>query len=148
MIAATGERMMPIGRWKPAVELLVARGYLARHGCPGDPTGQFNCIITDAGRAASEEAEYVADQELLTAFSAIGKRGQAFRTKLEQGARCLHDAARVSAHDLKRSLTAEIERLGAELVGYAQELAAQDSRPLTPSQRMLKELDNDTDAQG
>lgn len=45
MIAAEGESMMPIGRWQPAVESLIERGYLRS-------LDRFNNVITPQGRAA------------------------------------------------------------------------------------------------
>lgn len=52
-IAATGKSMMPIGRWEQPTESLIAKGMM-KPSPPSaqDPTGRFNCFITDAGRAA------------------------------------------------------------------------------------------------
>jgi hypothetical protein len=60
-IAAEGEAMIPLGQWEQAVDRLVALGYLARTPHPGDPTGKFNCRITERGkvRAAAQEDEEV-----------------------------------------------------------------------------------------
>ena len=57
LIAANGEPMMPIGRWRKAAEALVDRGYLNPRPHAGDPTGFFNLHITSTGRTAIAEAE-------------------------------------------------------------------------------------------
>ena len=57
LIAAKGERMMPIGRWEAPVKTLTAKGLLATQPNPGDPTGNFNCVITGAGREAADQLE-------------------------------------------------------------------------------------------
>ncbi len=57
LIAREGEPMIPIGRWKPAVERLVELGYLSPRPSPQDPTGQFNCVITPKGREAAEKRD-------------------------------------------------------------------------------------------
>lgn len=61
LIAAKGERMMPIGRWKAPVETLTAKGLLTTQPNPGDPTGNFNCVITAAGREAVEQLDTAFD---------------------------------------------------------------------------------------
>lgn len=57
LIATKGERMMPIGKWKAPVETLTAKGLLVTQPNPGDPTGNFNCVITPAGRAAADQLD-------------------------------------------------------------------------------------------
>ncbi len=57
LIAREGEPMIPIGRWKPAVERLVELGFLNPRPSPQDPTGQFNCVITPKGREAAEKRD-------------------------------------------------------------------------------------------
>lgn len=56
MIAAQGNSMMPIARWKPTVENLCSRGLMRM----ADP---WNCYITDEGRKATEATEASIDLE-------------------------------------------------------------------------------------
>lgn len=49
-LAATGESMMPIGRWEKPIESLVKKGFLHQHD-------KFNNVITAAGRQAIERDE-------------------------------------------------------------------------------------------
>lgn len=70
MIASEGAPMMPIGRWKPAIEHLVELGFLRKQGHLGDPTGDFNCVITNEGRKACQAR----DQNDQDAFAASVKR--------------------------------------------------------------------------
>ncbi len=64
LIAAKGERLMPIGRWKEPVESLVRKGLLVRERHPGDPTGHFNNVISQAGRAAANDLDTEFDNVL------------------------------------------------------------------------------------
>ena len=70
LIAVQGAPLIPIGRWKPAIEHLIQLGYLRPQGHPGDPSGNFNCCITDAGRWECEKQ----DQEDQDAFRAAVNR--------------------------------------------------------------------------
>jgi hypothetical protein len=90
MIANAGESMMAIGRWKQPTESLIAKGYLQSRG--GD---NFNCIITEAGRAACKEAEddY---KPLVEIGSKIGATQKAIRDFAEQAAQLLAKAAQAS----------------------------------------------------
>jgi hypothetical protein len=63
MIAARGESMIPIGRWKPTILGLAKRGLMLKQDA-------FNYTITDAGRAATEGVEAAVDAEMK---GAIGK---------------------------------------------------------------------------
>jgi hypothetical protein len=62
MIANDGESMIPIGRWKDAVEHLVALGYLWQQN-------QFNCTITERGKQALKTHEGAIDLELAEVFN-------------------------------------------------------------------------------
>lgn len=96
LIAAKGEPMIPIGRWKAPTESLIARGYMQPHKHPGDPTGHFNNYITAAGQAAVESA----DDEMrgdMTAISVGMEREQRrIRANAEQIAVQLVDLADAS----------------------------------------------------
>ena len=69
LIAAEGERLIPIGRWKEPIDSLFAKGFLVRERHPGDPTGHFNNILSPSGRAAVVEMDTVYDQVLAEAVS-------------------------------------------------------------------------------
>jgi hypothetical protein len=62
-IAVHGERMIPIGRWKAPVESLIAKGFLKAQPQTGDASGQFNNVITDAGRIAVNEWDKQSDEK-------------------------------------------------------------------------------------
>jgi hypothetical protein len=66
LIAAKGEPMMPIGRWRESAESLVAKGLLQPRPHAGDPTGFFNLCITAAGKAQAEQEESDFDGQLRT----------------------------------------------------------------------------------
>ncbi len=57
LIAAEGERMMPIGRWEAPAQSLLTKGYLQRNVSPQDPSGVYNLTITEQGRRACAEGE-------------------------------------------------------------------------------------------
>jgi hypothetical protein len=99
LIAAEGEPMMPIGRWKPAVEALVTKGFMKPHPHPGDPTGYFNHRITAAGVEAVVDAEHDDDQALKALISrsnSIGHEHKKLRKTAEQIAVQLVDIAEAS----------------------------------------------------
>ncbi len=64
LIAARGERLIPIGRWKEPIEALVQRGLLVRECHLGDPTGHFNNVISPAGRAVVDALDSEFDKLL------------------------------------------------------------------------------------
>ena len=69
LIAAEGERLIPIGRWKEPIDSLFAKGLLVRERHPGDPTGHFNNILSPQGRAAVDEMETGYDKVLAGAIT-------------------------------------------------------------------------------
>ena len=91
MIAAQGESMMAIGRWQKPIESLLQKGLMMSRG--GD---NFNCVITDTGRAAAKEAEDAPFRELLETGSKIGATQKGIRDFAEQAAQLLAKAARAS----------------------------------------------------
>ena len=64
LIAAEGERLIPIGRWKEPIDSLFAKGFLVRERHPGDPTGYFNNVISPLGRAAVDALDSEFDKVL------------------------------------------------------------------------------------
>jgi hypothetical protein len=91
MIANAGESMMAIARWKQPTESLIAKGYLQSRG--GD---NFNCLITEAGRAACKEAEDAPYKTMIETGSKIGATQKAIRDFAEQAAQLLAKAAQAS----------------------------------------------------
>lgn len=100
LIAAQGEPMIPIGRWKVPTESLVKKGFMKPHPHPGDPTGHFNHRITPAGQAAVEDAEKEDDEllrQLITNSNVIGHEQKKARAQAEQIAVQMVDLAEASS---------------------------------------------------
>jgi len=66
LIAAEGEPMMPIGRWRAPAESLIAKGLLQPRPHVGDPAGFFNLHITAAGKAQAAQTESDFDGQMRT----------------------------------------------------------------------------------
>ncbi len=96
MIAAEGEPMMPIGRWKEPMEKLIDRGYLKPHRHAGDPTGYFNNYITPEGRAAVKADEIDTAGKIESIGETIHAGQQQARETVEQIAAQLVDLANLS----------------------------------------------------
>lgn len=94
MIAAEGQSMLAIGRWKPAVESLSLLGLLKKL----DP---FNFVITDLGRKALETVNQADDKDFRTAHGEYTET-ENFRTQMlqsaEQAALHLSYAARAASN--------------------------------------------------
>ena len=95
LIAARGERLIPIGRWKEPVESLTKRGFLVRERHAGDPTGHFNNVISPAGRAAVEELDTAYD-EVAAVSQSIGNAHVRLRADAERIAAMMAALARES----------------------------------------------------
>ena len=96
LIAAKGEPMMPIGRWRAPAEALVGKKYLKPSPHDGDPTGFFNLRITAAGRQAVEEIERGDDEalrDMVMLNSSIQHEQRKLRATAEQIAVHLVDLA-------------------------------------------------------
>lgn len=93
-IAAKGESMIPIGRWERPVLNLKKRGFLAG-------PDKFNMFITDAGRAAIDDAEKETDRQLGRTIEQAGK-------------------IQIAQADIQR----DIESMAKRLVGIIRESAA------------------------
>lgn len=113
LIAAKGESMIPIGRWKASTLSLVEKGFMKAHGSSGDPTGHFNHRITSAGRVAVDEVEKEDDAllgQLITASTVAGHEQKKARAAAEQIAVQMVDLAEMSARvtgDSKRDALAQ-----------------------------------------
>ena len=112
-IAAKGEPMMPIGKWKPAAESLVTKGYLRGTPSPQDPQGMFNLRITPAGIKASEESETAMDAlfgQMITKSTEIGHLQKKARASAEQIAVQLVDLASLSEQATGEDKKTALER--------------------------------------
>jgi len=93
LIANEGERMIPIGRWEGPITRLLASGHLQKAPSMGDPTGQFNCVITALGREAVKAYEGEEDKALgnmITHSSEVG-------TAQVECRRCIEEAVKLIA---------------------------------------------------
>jgi len=100
LIAARGEPMMPIGRWKAPAESLVARGLLQGTASPQDPSGMFNLRITATGKKEVERQDTVYEQQLgdvITKSRQINHIQNKARAAAEQIAVQLVDLAEMSS---------------------------------------------------
>jgi hypothetical protein len=97
MIAATGEPMMPIGRWKAPAESLVKRGFLKGRTSPQDPEGMFNLHITSEGMTAAEKGEDDSYRQVIEVSSSIQHEQRKARKHAEQIAVQLVDLAEASS---------------------------------------------------
>ena len=100
LIAARGEPMMPIGRWKVPAESLVARGLLQGTASPQDPSGMFNLRITATGKKEVERQDTVYEQQLgdvITKSRQINHIQNKARAAAEQIAVQLVDLAEMSS---------------------------------------------------
>jgi hypothetical protein len=99
LIAAKGEPMMPIGRWRATAESLVRRKYLIPRPHAGDPEGFFNLHITAAGQKAAEQCDREDDEAVrdmvMLSQSAMHSHKQ-IRANAEQIAVQLVDLAQAS----------------------------------------------------
>jgi hypothetical protein len=68
MIAASGQSMIPIGRWEGSIRALHARGFLQK-------LDEVNYAITPAGRAASDAAEDDAVRDVIKVNNRIAGHG-------------------------------------------------------------------------
>lgn len=96
LIAAQGEPMMPIGRWRVSAESLVQKKYLKPTPHAGDPDGFFNLRITPAGRQAVEAAEKDDMHDLVMVTQSMQHDAARIRANAEQIAVQLVDLAQAS----------------------------------------------------
>jgi hypothetical protein len=82
-ISAQGMPMIAIGRWQKPIESLLKRGFLK------DVTGyKFNCVITEAGRAAMDGQEAEDDRALGTAIDRMREMAIAQKSIQEMAEQC------------------------------------------------------------
>ena len=97
MIAATGEPMMPIGRWEAPAKSLVAKGFLKGRCSPQDPEGMFNLHITPEGVTAAEKGEDDSYRAVLNVGATIQHEQTKARKHAEQIAVQLVDLAEAAS---------------------------------------------------
>jgi hypothetical protein len=93
MIAAQGEYMLPIGRWKPSIESLTQKGLMCCQHINGGP--QYT--ITRAGKAAINEREQTETESFSAASARVAKAQKAARELVEETAKLLVETAKVSS---------------------------------------------------
>jgi len=97
LIAAKGEAMMPIGRWRAPAERLVEKGFLKPQPHLGDPTGFFNLHITPAGRSEVQRDEQDTMLTMASLSAAIEHDTRKIRADAEQIATQMVDLALASS---------------------------------------------------
>lgn len=125
LIAAKGESMMPIGRWKAPAESLIERGFLQGVCSPQDPKGMFNLHITAQGQAAAAREETVFDQQLgqmITGSTAIAHEQKKARANAEQIAVQLVDLAEASSKVTGDDKVAALEKWSRQILTRALEM--------------------------
>ena len=120
LIAAKGEPMIPIGRWKQPTEQLIARGYIKPRGHPGDPTGHFNNYITPAGQAAVEASER--EEDLITHGASMAHEQKKARAHAEQIAVQLVDLAEASSKVTGDAKIEALEKWSRQILARALEM--------------------------
>lgn len=100
LIAAKGQPMMPIGKWKDPARSLLTQGLLAATPSFGDPEGMFNLRITAAGSAEVERQDTIYDDQLgqmITTSNVIAHEQKKARAHAEQIAVQLVDLAEAAS---------------------------------------------------
>jgi hypothetical protein len=93
LIAAQGEYMLPIGRWKPSIEALTAKGLM----CKQHINGGSQYLITKAGRAAINDREREETEVFSVASSRVAQAQKQARELVDEAARALANCAKVSS---------------------------------------------------
>lgn len=122
LIAARGEPMIPIGRWKAPTESLLQRGYLQSRPHAGDPTGYFNNYITPEGRKAAERDEDQHLVDILNASGAIQHAQQKLRGDAEAIAVQLVDLAQASSKVTRDSAQESLKKWSVGIFARATEM--------------------------
>lgn len=94
-ICGQGESLAAIGRWKPSLERLAARGFVHCHDVA-------NHVITEAGRKALQEREAEDDEALTKVIrKSLGFRNAQFQAQqeAEAAAQALARAAKASTYE-------------------------------------------------
>jgi len=118
LIAAEGESLMPIGRWKPAVESLVAKGYLRQL----DP---FNNVITTEGRKAVGKREQGDTAALKQALGQVADVRTEAQKAVEAAAQSLAKAAKSSVRATGDTAQSAVLAWNVEVLRRAMELVSE-----------------------
>ena len=125
IIAAKGEPMMPIGRWRDAATMLVAKGFLKPRPHAGDPDGFFNLHVTAAGQAAAEQLEKADDAalgEMIGRSNQIGHAQTRIRAQAEKIAASMVDLVEASVKVTGEAKTQSLENWARVILKRALEL--------------------------
>ena len=125
IIAAKGEPMMPIGRWRDAATMLVAKGLLKPRPHAGDPDGFFNLHITATGRTAADQLEKADDAalgEMIGLSNQIGHAQTRIRAQAEQIAVQMVDLVEASVKVTGEAKTQSLENWARVILKRALEL--------------------------
>ena len=125
IIAAKGEPMMPIGRWRKPAENLVAKGFLKPRPHVGDPDGFFNLHVTAAGQAAAEQLEKADDAalgEMIGRSNQIGHAQTRIRAQAEKIAASMVDLVEASVKVTGEAKTRSLENWAKVILKRALEL--------------------------
>ncbi len=114
MIAAQGESMIAIGRWQKPTESLIQKGFMQSRG--GD---NFNCVITDAGRAACKEAEDAPYRAMIETAGKIQTTQAQIPDFAEQAAHLLEKAGLASSIVTGDAPEAAIKKWGSVIINRA-----------------------------
>lgn len=122
LIAAKGEPMIPIGRWKAPTESLIARGYIKPRGYAGDPSGYFNNYITPEGQVAAERADDDSFRQVLNVSASIAHEQKKARAHAEQIAVQLVDLAEASSEVTGDDKVQALEKWSRQILTRALEM--------------------------
>ena len=127
-ICGEGESLAAIGRWKPSVESLVAKGFLRHHDVA-------NHTITDAGRKALQERNHQDDQayhQILDHGRQVQNARSQAQISVEAAAHALAVAAKALALESGDSLHTTLMQAMATAGTRALEILHGSGRPVLP----------------
>ena len=117
MIAAKGEYMLPIGRWKPSIESLAQKGLMCMQHINGGP--QY--LITRAGRDAIHEREEDENRQIGSIINRSGLVAQV-RALAEESAQKLAQAAKDSVQITGDSAQVGLQEWAKQVIARAKVL--------------------------
>lgn len=117
MIAAQGEYMLPIGRWKPSIESLASKGLMCMQHINGGP--QY--LITRAGLEAIKEREEDENRKIGSIINRSGLVTQV-RALAEESAQKLAQAAKDSVQITGDSAQVALQEWAKQVIARAKVL--------------------------
>lgn len=115
LIAAEGESLMAIGRWRPAVESLIERGYLRS-------LDRFNNVITSEGHKAIGDRNKEDEGAIRQASKQVVEAQGSARKYAEEAAQALAKAAKASVNATGDKTDVSVLNWNAEVLRRALEL--------------------------